>query len=104
VVVFANLKEKALVGFPSHGMVMCVSNQDKSIVKVLDPPKDSKCGDIVMVEGVDGSNWESGAKKLLKVMDQTKELLRTDKNGVAVFDGKQIKINGKNMKNEVKDG
>jgi len=85
-------------------MVMCVSNQDKSVVKVLDPPKDSKCGDIVMVEGVDGSNWESGAKKLLKVMDQTKELLRTDKNGVAVFDGKQIKINGKNMKNEVKDG
>lgn len=83
---------------------MCVSNQDKSVVKILDPPKDAKPGDIVKIEGQDGVNWDTGAKKLLKVMEQTKEVLRTDKNGVAVFEGKEMKVNGKIMNNEVKEG
>jgi len=50
--VFANLKEKKLVGFPSHGMVMCASDKNKNSVKVLTPPESAKLGDIVTVQGL----------------------------------------------------
>jgi len=85
-------------------MVMCVSNQDKSVVKVLDPPTDSKPGDIVQMDGMTNINWDSGAKKLMKVMDQTKDTLRTNLKGEAVFDGKYLKVNNQIMNNEIKEG
>lgn len=34
VVVVANLKEKPLVGYPSHGMVLCACKEDHSAVEV----------------------------------------------------------------------
>ena len=34
-VVVANLKEKPLVGYPSHGMVLCACKEDHSAVQVL---------------------------------------------------------------------
>jgi len=104
VVVFANLKEKMLVGFQSHGMVMCVSNSDKSVVKILDPPTNSKPGDLVTIDGLTNNNWDSSAKKIIKVMDQTKELMRVNDKGLAVFDGKELKINDKTINNVVKNG
>jgi methionine--tRNA ligase beta chain len=54
VLVLANLKARKLVGFPSHGMVMCASNEDGSKVEFLEPPADAKIGERVMVEGFDG--------------------------------------------------
>lgn len=41
VVVLFNLKEKALRGFNSHGMVMCANAEDKSTVELLQPPADT---------------------------------------------------------------
>lgn len=54
VLVLANLKARKLVGFPSHGMVMCASNEDGSKVEFVEPPADAKIGERVMVEGFDG--------------------------------------------------
>lgn len=34
-IVVANLKEKALVGYPSHGMVLCACKEDHTAVEVL---------------------------------------------------------------------
>lgn len=34
VVVVANLKEKPLVGYPSHGMVLCACNEEHTAVEV----------------------------------------------------------------------
>lgn len=34
-IVVANLKEKPLVGYPSHGMVLCACKEDHTAVEVL---------------------------------------------------------------------
>ena len=34
-IVVANLKEKTLVGYPSHGMVLCACKEDHTAVEVL---------------------------------------------------------------------
>ena len=54
VLVLANLKSRKLVGFPSHGMVMCAANADGSKVEFIVPPENAKVGERVMVEGFDG--------------------------------------------------
>mgnify|MGYP000866720774 CR=1 FL=1 len=53
VCVLANLKEKKLGGFPSHGMVMCGETPNKSAVELIDPPKGAKVGDLIHIEGED---------------------------------------------------
>ena len=54
VLVLANLKTRKLVGFPSHGMVLCAASEDGSKVEFIEPPADAKIGERVMVEGYDG--------------------------------------------------
>lgn len=46
-----NLKDRNLVGFKSQGMVICSSNEDHSVVKLLDPPSGAKPGDCVSFPG-----------------------------------------------------
>jgi phenylalanyl-tRNA synthetase alpha chain len=54
VLVLANLKTRKLVGFPSHGMVLCAASEDGSKVEFIEPPADAKIGERVMVDGFDG--------------------------------------------------
>lgn len=54
VLVLANLKARKLVGFASHGMVMCVSSEDGSKVEFVEPPADAAIGERIMVEGFEG--------------------------------------------------
>ena len=54
VLVLANLKSRKLLGFPSHGMVMCAANADGSKVEFIVPPEGADVGERVMVEGFDG--------------------------------------------------
>jgi phenylalanyl-tRNA synthetase, alpha subunit len=54
VLVLSNLKERKLVGFPSHGMVLCASSADGSSVEFIEPPADAKIGERVMVDGFVG--------------------------------------------------
>jgi len=69
VLIFANLKEKKLVGFPSHGMVLCVSTSDKSQVKILEPPHNANIGDVVTIEGLNKTDYDVGVKKLMDSWD-----------------------------------
>ena len=39
VIVLANLKEKKLAGYPSHGMVLCAEPADGSKAELLQPPE-----------------------------------------------------------------
>ena len=48
VLVLCNLKARKLVGFPSHGMVLCASSEDHSTVKFVSPPADAKIGERVV--------------------------------------------------------
>lgn len=104
VLVFANLKEKKLVGFPSHGMVMCVCNEDRSKVNILEPPKDANIGDVVTINGLDKTEFDGGAKKITSSWDYVSKLLKTNKDGVAQFNGVDLVVGGNTMNSEIKDG
>ena len=49
--VLANLKPRALVGFKSHGMVLCASNAEHTEVKFVDVPASANVGDRVVFKG-----------------------------------------------------
>ena len=72
VVCILNLKERKLMEYPSHGMILCTSNKDKSKVEPLRPPEGSAPGDLVYIgdlprEPVADKKcpWEKVCKNLL---------------------------------------
>ena len=87
VCVLANLKARKLVGFPSHGMVLCASNDDT--VKFVEPPADASIGERVMCAGYDGeaATENQVANKKKKILDTVFPDLKTDSNGVACYKG-----------------
>ena len=44
-VVYANLKEKKLAERPSNGMVMCASDEKKTMFEMVKPPAGAKIGE-----------------------------------------------------------
>jgi len=87
VCVLANLKSRKLLGFPSHGMVLCASTDDGSKVVFVDPPEDVKIGERVMVEGYGGEPATENQVIKKKMLDVIFPDLRTDSNGVASYKG-----------------
>jgi len=88
VLVLCNLKERKLVGFPSHGMVLCASNADHSDVRFISPPMDAKVGERVTFLGWDMEEPMAEnklAKK--KVFEQLAPFLRISQHGVPKFLG-----------------
>jgi len=49
VIVLCNLPVKTLKGWPSHGMLLCASNGDKTLTEILVPPSGSVPGDLVQI-------------------------------------------------------
>ena len=91
VIVLANLKDRNLVGFKSQvrvvcvcgvvgpnrgamdvgqGMVICASNADHTVVKLLEPPEGANVGDRVVFDGFEGREPASASqvakKKILE--------------------------------------
>ena len=88
VLVLCNLKERKLVGFPSHGMVLCASNSDHTDVRFISPPVDAKVGERITVPGWDDEEPMAEnklAKK--KVFEQIAPFLKTSQHGVPEFLG-----------------
>ena len=94
VIVVCNLKAKNLVGFKSHGMVLCGAvpdGEDGEIVKFVDPPADAAPGDLVALNNetlqiASASRVEK--KKLWKkvvLMDGNEQGLCLNEEGVLVF-------------------
>ena len=60
VLVLANLKSRKLVGFPSHGMVLCASKYGEAedgsddSVEFVCPPKDAAIGERIVCAGFEG--------------------------------------------------
>ena len=93
VLVLCNLKARKLVGFPSHGMVLCASNSDHTDVRLIAPPVDAKIGERVTVPDFDFEGEESApfaenkvGKK--KVVEKLAPFLVTSKYGVPEFLGR----------------
>jgi glutamyl-tRNA synthetase len=95
VLVLCNLKERKLAGFPSHGMVLCASNEDHTEVKLVSVPVEAKVGERVTIPGVD-FELESAApfaeNKIgkQKVFEKIAPFLRTGEYGVPEFCGRPL--------------
>jgi len=86
-VVVANLKSRPLAGFPSHGMVLCVSSADHSSVELLDPPAGSELGERVLCAGYekDAEAENKVAKK--KIFEAMAPDMKSNEQGVACWKG-----------------
>jgi aminoacyl tRNA synthase complex-interacting multifunctional protein 1 len=87
VLVLANLKTRKLMGFPSHGMVMCAANEEGK-VEFVEPPADAVIGERVMIEGFDGEPATENQVIKKKMLDVIFPDLKTNGEGVATYKGK----------------
>ena len=95
VLVLCNLKARNLVGFPSHGMVLCASNADHTVVRLVHPPIDAKIGERVTVpdfdfEGENGAPFAENKIAKKKVFEEIAPNLITNKYGVPEFLGRPL--------------
>ena len=107
VLVLCNLKARKMVGFPSHGMVLCASNADHSEVKFVNPPVDAKIGERVTVPDFDFENEEAYAENKLgkkKVFEKLAPLLVTNKYGVPEFLGRPFMTSAGVCTSAIPDG
>jgi len=95
VLVLCNLKTRKLAGFPSHGMVLCASNEDHTVVKLCSVPVDAAVGERVTVPGVDfDAEGSEPAKEnrvgKKKVFEKIAPYLKTSEHGVPEFCGRPL--------------
>ena len=95
VLVLCNLKERKLAGFPSHGMVLCASNEDHTEVKLVSVPVEAKIGERVTVpgfefEGEDGAPYAENKVGKKKVFEKLAPFLQTSEYGVPEFAGRPL--------------
>lgn len=87
VCVLANLKTRKLVGFPSHGMVLCASTEDGSQVVFVDPPADAAIGERVACDGFEGEAATENQVGKKKILEKVFPDFITDGDGVATYKG-----------------
>ena len=88
VVVLCNLKARKLVGFASHGMVLCASNADHTAVECMEPPEDAEIGQRVTFEGyTEGEPEPENKIGKKKIFEKDSPDLKTDANGICVWKG-----------------
>ncbi|KAL7492732.1 hypothetical protein ACHAWT_001774 [Skeletonema menzelii] len=95
VLVLCNLKARNLAGFPSHGMVLCASNEDHSVVKLVSVPVEAKIGERVTVpgfnfEGEEGAPFAENKVGKKKVFEKIAPFLQTSEYGVPTFGGRPL--------------
>jgi glutamyl-tRNA synthetase len=95
VLVLCNLKARKMLGFPSHGMVLCASNSDHTEVKLVSVPVEAKVGERVTVpdfdfEGEAGQPMKENPMGKKKIFDKLAPFLVTNKYGVPEFLGRPL--------------
>jgi aminoacyl tRNA synthase complex-interacting multifunctional protein 1 len=86
VLVLSNLKARKLVGFESHGMVLCASNSDGK-VQFVEPPDAAAVGERIMVPGFEGEPATENQIIKKKMMDIIFPDLKTNADGIATYKG-----------------
>jgi methionine--tRNA ligase beta chain len=87
VIVLCNLKKRNLVGFPSHGMVLCASNADHTAVETMEPPANAKIGERVVFEGFDGNPEPENKVAKKKIFESVAPDLKTNDSGICIWKG-----------------
>ena len=95
VLVLANLKTRKLLGFSSHGMVLCASkkkkkdendnNNDQDVVVFVEPPPDAQIGERVIVAGYNGIPATENQVLKKKMLEAIFPMLQTNDKGVPCY-------------------
>jgi methionine--tRNA ligase beta chain len=85
VVVLCNLKARNLVGFPSHGMVLCASSADHTAVELVVPPEGAAVGDRVTFGNLTGDPEPENKVAKKKIFEKVAPDLKTDQSGNVVW-------------------
>ena len=85
VLVLCNLKARNLLGFPSHGMVLCASNADHTAVELVVPPEGAALGERVTFEGYIGEPEPENKMNKKKIFEVVSPELRTNDQGMVVW-------------------
>jgi aminoacyl tRNA synthase complex-interacting multifunctional protein 1 len=109
VLVLCNLKARKMLGFASHGMVLCASNADHTEVKLVNPPVDAKIGERVTVpdfdfEGEAGVPMKENPMGKKKIFDKLAPFLVTNKHGVPEFLGRPFVTSAGVCVSSISDG
>jgi aminoacyl tRNA synthase complex-interacting multifunctional protein 1 len=109
VLVLCNLKARKLVGFPSHGMVLCASNADHTEVRLVNPPVDAKIGERVTVpdfvfEGEEAKPFAENKIGKKKIFEKLAPHLVTSKYGVPEFLGRPFMTSAGVCTSPIADG
>lgn len=93
-IVVCNLKARNLVGFKSHGMVLCASTVDENgnhIVEFVDPPANAQPGDRIVAEGLPAMEPFTPSKcDKSKAFEVVAPDLKVDGTGVAHWQGHRL--------------
>jgi len=95
ILVIVNMKPRKLAGFESQGMVLCGSNDDHSVVELLQPTHECKVGERIFLEGVElPPTWEVDRAPVLnpkkKELEAVLPNLVCDAEGFATFEGRKL--------------
>jgi aminoacyl tRNA synthase complex-interacting multifunctional protein 1 len=89
--VVSNLKAKNLVGFKSHGMVLCAAepkDDGGELVQFVEPPAEATIGEVVFFEGLPVSKpWSAAQVDKKKVFATCMEGMRTTDDRKAAWNG-----------------
>ena len=106
--VVSNLKAKNLVGFKSHGMVLCAAEPNKDgseNVKFVEPPADAPLGEAITFEGLPTPEPFSGAQvEKKKVFKACLPGMKTTDEGLAAWDGHVFMTSAGPCKTSIKGG
>ena len=87
VLVLANLKSRNLVGFPSHGMVMCSSNEDHTQVQLITAPEGTPLGERVICKGFESEPATDTKIQKKKMFEKVAPFMTTNEEGVPTWKG-----------------
>jgi aminoacyl tRNA synthase complex-interacting multifunctional protein 1 len=109
VLVLCNLKARKLVGFSSHGMVLCASNSDHTDVKMVSVPVEAKVGERVTVpdmnfEGEEGAPYAENKIGKKKIFEGLAPFMVTSKYGVPEFLGRPFMTSAGVCTSPIADG
>eukprot|EP00535_Pseudo-nitzschia_heimii_P003119 CAMPEP_0197173194 /NCGR_PEP_ID=MMETSP1423-20130617/219_1 /TAXON_ID=476441 /ORGANISM="Pseudo-nitzschia heimii, Strain UNC1101" /LENGTH=869 /DNA_ID=CAMNT_0042621975 /DNA_START=210 /DNA_END=2819 /DNA_ORIENTATION=+ len=109
VLVLCNLKARKMVGIPSHGMVLCASNEDHTDVRLVSPPVDAAIGERITVpdfdfEGDDAAPYKENKIGKKKVFEKIAPHLLTSKYGVPEFLGRPLMTSAGVCTSPIPDG
>jgi len=85
VLVLCNLKSRKLVGFASHGMVLCASANGKTEFVV--PPSAAEIGERINVKGFEGDPASENQVGKKKILESVLPDLKTNQDGVVCYKG-----------------